>query len=73
MDFTEWLSSNTAPRDMIILHMDLDGGRQFDILQSLLLSKRLSLISHLYIQWHYQAEVICLLLLVCCYLTCAAD
>ena len=58
LDFAEWLGSNTAPGDTIILHMDVDGARQFGILQSLLLSDRLSLVSHLFIKWHYQAEVI---------------
>ena len=57
LDFPEWLGLNTAPGDTIILHLDLDGARQFDILQSLLLSSKLSLISQLDVRWHYQAEV----------------
>ena len=43
------------------MHMDLGEGREFDMLQSVLLSDRLNLIDHLFVQWHYQAEV-----MLCC-------
>lgn len=58
MDFPAWLGNNTAPSDNVIVQMDLGEGREFDLLQSLLLSDRLTLIDHLFVQWHYQAKVI---------------
>ena len=57
MDFPAWLGNNTSPEDIVIMHMDLDAERQFDILQSLLLTNRLALVDYLYVRWHYQAEV----------------
>ncbi len=58
MDFPAWLGNNTAPSDNVIVQMDLGEGREFEMLQSLLLSDRLTLIDHLFVQWHYQAKVI---------------
>ena len=60
MDFPAWLGNNTAPSDNVIVQMDLGEGREFEMLQSLLLSDRLTLIDHLFVQWHYQAKVITL-------------
>ena len=57
MDFPAWLGNNTAPSDNVIVQMDLGQGREFEMLQSLLLSDRLTLIDHLFVQWHYQAKV----------------
>ena len=57
IDFPAWLGNNTTPGDSVIVHMDLGEGREFHMLQSLLLSDRLTLIDHLFVQWHYQAEV----------------
>ena len=37
--------------------MDLGTGREFELLQALLSSESLSLIDHLVVRWHYQAEV----------------
>jgi len=56
MDFPAWLGNNTAPSDNVIVQMDLGEGREFEMLQSLLLSDRLTLIDHLFVQWHYQAK-----------------
>ncbi|KAL0018949.1 hypothetical protein WJX77_003320 [Trebouxia sp. C0004] len=56
MDFPAWLGNNTAPSDNVIVQMDLGEGREFEMLQSLLLSDRLTLIDHLLVQWHYQAK-----------------
>ena len=58
MDFPAWLGNNTAPSDNVIVQMDLGEGREFEMLQSLLLSDRLTLIDRLFVQWHYQAKVI---------------
>ena len=57
IDFPAWLGNNTTPGDSVIVHMDLGEGREFEMLESLLLSDRLTLIDHLFVQWHYQAEV----------------
>ncbi len=60
MDFPAWLGNNTAPSDNVIVQMDLGEGREFEMLQSLLLSDQLTLVDHLFVQWHYQAKVISL-------------
>lgn len=57
MDFPSWLQSNVQVADEVIIHMDLGTGREFRILQELLTLETLSLVDHIDVQWHYQAEV----------------
>ena len=57
MDFPSWLQTSVQPWDRVVVYMDLGTGREFELLQALLSSESLSLIDHLVVRWHYQAEV----------------
>lgn len=57
IDFPRWLQSSVHPDDRVVVYMDLGTGREFEMLQALLISQSLTLIDHLIVQWHYQAEV----------------
>ncbi|WP_405999417.1 FkbM family methyltransferase [Streptomyces sp. NBC_00829] len=51
-DFSAWIRRTVTPHDHVVVKMDIEGA-EYPVLNKLLADGTLSLISVLYIEWHY--------------------
>ena len=52
LDFSKWILNNFTKQDEIILKLDIEGA-EYKVLDKMILDDSISLISKLYIDWHY--------------------
>ena len=53
MDFSEFLREHFSPEDHVILKIDIEGG-EYELLEKLLENGAISLVTELYVEWHWE-------------------
>lgn len=57
LDFSAWLAGQARETDHVVLTLRLGEGRDFALLERLLLDGNLPLVDKVYVHWRYQLTV----------------